>query len=281
MQRLQIPVEDRISFVKESKLCHKCLSSKHKAQECKKSKTFSGTECKGLYHHTLLHKFVATKELPPKTTSEEAAIVLVTCRFIKLESCTILNNSHVYLCLVSVRGSYGENVVSTHTFFDRVSTYSFSKRYLFQELNSGTLERLQFKTITGTTNDIDSVFCNLVASDLDSDSSFSLSNLHSIANIFVQPNHASVDAKVCKLLHLQDKKLKSLSHASANLLIGDDVPEIYYIYSARRESHGTPCAIETPLGWSFLGPSLSPSHESNCTVNFIVKKDAIEVVARM
>ena len=29
-----IPVEDHISFVKESKLCHKCLSSKHKTQEC-------------------------------------------------------------------------------------------------------------------------------------------------------------------------------------------------------------------------------------------------------
>ena len=33
----QIPVEDRISFVKESKLCHKCLSSKHKTRECKRS----------------------------------------------------------------------------------------------------------------------------------------------------------------------------------------------------------------------------------------------------
>ena len=45
----QIPVEDRISFVKESKLCHKCLSSKHKTRECKRSKLCSVTGCKGLY----------------------------------------------------------------------------------------------------------------------------------------------------------------------------------------------------------------------------------------
>ena len=278
----QIPVEDRISFVKESKLCHKCLSSKHKTRECKRSKLCSVTGCKGLYHHTLLHKFATTKEHPPKTSSEDKAVVPVTCGFTESESCSISDNSHVYLCIVPVRVSFGENVVSTYALLDQGSTHSLCKRSLLQELKaSGTRERLQLKTITGTTNDMDSVSCNLVVSDLDSDSSFSLSNVHSVENIPVQPNNVSVDAEVCKLLHLQDINLKSLPHASVNLLIGADVPELFCIYSARRGPRGTPCAIETPLGWSLLGPSLSPSQGSNCTVNFIVKKDATEMVARM
>ena len=278
----QIPVEDRISFVKESKLCHKCLSSKHKTRECKRSKLCSVTGCKGLYHHTLLHKFATTKEHPPKPSSEDKAVVPVTCGFTKSESCSISDNSHVYLCIVPVRVSFGENVVSTYAFLDQGSTHSFCKRSLLQELKaSGTRERLQLKTITGTTNDMDSVSCNLVVSDLDSDSSFSLSNVHSVENIPVQPINVSVDAEVCKLPHLQDINLKSFPHASVNLLIGADVPELFCIYSARRGPRGTPCAIETPLGWSLLGPSLSPSQGSNCTVNFIVKKDATEMVARM
>ena len=278
----QIPVEDRISFVKESKLCHKCLSSKHKTRECKRSKLCSVTGCKGLYHHTLLHKFATTKEHPPKTSSEDKAVVPVTCGFTKSESCSNSDNSHVYLCIVPVRVSFGENVVSTYAFLDQGSTHSFCKRSLLQELKApGTRERLQLKTITGTTNDMDSVSCNLVVSDLDSDSSFSLSNVHSVENIPVQPNNVSVDAEVCKLPHLQDINLKSLPNASVNLLIGADVPELFCIYSARRGPRGTPCAIETPLGWSLLGPSLSPSQGSNCTVNFIVKKDATEMVARM
>ena len=278
----QIPVEDRISFVKESKLCHKCLSSKHKTRECKRSKLCSVTGCKGLYHHTLLHKFATTKEHPPKTSLEDKAVVPVTCGFTKSESCSNSDNSHVYLCIVPVIVSFGENVVSTYAFLDQGSTHSFCKRSLLQELKaSGTRERLQLKTITGTTNDMDSVSCNLVVSDLDSDSSFSLSNVHSVENIPVQPNNVSVDAEVCKLPHLQDINLKSLPHASVNLLIGADVPELFCIYSARRGPRGTPCAIETPLGWSLLGPSLSPSQGSNCTVNFIVKKDATEMVARM
>ena len=75
---------------------------------------------------------------------------------------------------------------------------------------------------------MDTVSCNLV-SDLDSDSSFSLSNVHSVENIPVQPNKVLADAEVCKLLHLQDVKLKSLPHASVNLLIGADVPELFCI----------------------------------------------------
>jgi len=51
------------------------------------------------------------------------------------------------------------------------------------------------------------------------------------------------------------------------------------IYSAKRGPQGTPCAIETPLGWSLLGPSLSPSKLSNWTVNFIDKgKQPIEAM---
>ena len=142
----QIPVEDRISFVKESKLRHKCLSSKHKTQECKRSKLCSVTGCKGLYHHTLLHKFATTKEHPPKTSSEDKAVVLVTCGFTKSESCSISDNSHVYLCIVPVRVSFGENVVSTYAFLDQGSTHSFCKRSLLQELKAfGTRERLQLK----------------------------------------------------------------------------------------------------------------------------------------
>ena len=126
----QIPVEDRISFVKESKLCHKCLSSKHKTRECNRSKLCSVTGCKGLYHHTLLHKFATTKEHPPKTSSEDKAVVPVTCGFTKLESCSNSDNSHVYLCIVPVRVSFSENVVSTYAFLDQGSTHSFCKRSL-------------------------------------------------------------------------------------------------------------------------------------------------------
>jgi len=80
-------------------------------------------------------------------------------------------------------------------------------------------------------------------------------------------------------------QLKSLPpQASVYLLLGDDVPELFCIYSARKEPSGTPCAIYTHLGWSLLGPSLSPSQENNCTANFIAqitKHEMSDLVKKM
>ena len=33
----------------------------------------------------------------------------------------------------------------------------------------------------------------------------------------------------------------------------------------------TPCAMETPLGWSLLRPSMTGTVKSSCNVNFIAK----------
>ena len=49
------PVEKRFTFVKSSKLCHKCLSPKHKTPECKRKKPCEKCDCAKSFHHTLLH----------------------------------------------------------------------------------------------------------------------------------------------------------------------------------------------------------------------------------
>ena len=64
-----------------------------------------------------------------------------------------------------------------------------------------------------------------------------------------------------------------LPNTKVSLLIGADVLEMFCIKSYRKGPRGTPMAIETPLGWSLLGSSLSPSFNTNCNVNFIRKRD--------
>ena len=47
------PVEKRFTFVKSSKLCHKCLSPKHRTLECKRKKPCEKCDCAKFFHHTL------------------------------------------------------------------------------------------------------------------------------------------------------------------------------------------------------------------------------------
>ena len=194
-----------------------------------------------------------------------------------------VNHCRVYPCVVPVKVAYGGKTVHTYAFLDQGSTHSFCGKSLIQELGiTGSPENLHIKTTTGTADNFKSITCDFVVSVLDDEISFSLSDL--VDEIPVQPNDILVGSEVLTLPHLQDVKLQSLPNTSVNLLIRADVPELFCIYGARKGPQGTPCAIETPLGWSLLGPSLSPSQESNCTVNFIKLKanqDARELVERM
>ena len=52
-------------------------------------------------------------------------------------------------------------------------------------------------------------------------------------------------------------------------------PRFFALRAFRKGPLGTPLWLyETPLGWSLLGSSLSPSFSTNCNVNFIRKRDA-------
>ena len=76
-----------------------------------------------------------------------------------------------------------------------------------------------------------------------------------------------------ELPHLKGIKLDTLSNVEVGLLIGVDVPELFCTSEFRKGPCGTPSAIYTPLGWSLLGPSLSPSYSTNCKVHFSRKTD--------
>ena len=96
-------------------------------------------------------------------------------------------------------------------------------------------------------------------------------SVHSVEEISVQPNVIPVRIETLKLPHLSGVKLDTLPHSCVNLLIGADVPELFCINNSRKDPRCTPCAIGTPLGWTLLGPSLSPSFHRNCQVNFLSK----------
>ena len=249
-----IPVKERLSFVKQRKLCHKCLSSKHRTPECKRSKT-------------LLHRPTNVSEGKPNTKDTETTMseviseVPVTCGLAKSNTFKHSKNSH------------------------EGSTHSFCGKSLIKKLGIiGTHENLNLKTITGTTTNLESILCDLVVSDLGERCVYNLSNVLSVDNIPVQPNDNSVMSEVLNLPHLKDVTLNTLPDASVNLLIGANAPEVFCIYSARKGTKVTPCAIETPFGWSLLGPSFSPSKESNRTVNFVDCKrnhEVAELVEKM
>ena len=57
------------------------------------------------------------------------------------------------------------------------------------------------------------------------------------------------------------------------MLIGADVPEMFCVGNIRKGPKDTPYTIETPLGWSLLGTSMTLSSQASFRVNFLSCKD--------
>ena len=70
-----------------------------------------------------------------------------------------------------------------------------------------------------------------------------------------------------------DIRLDTIPGALIQMLIGADVLEMFCVENIRKGPKATPYAIETPLGWSLLGPSMIFCSQANFHVNFLSCKD--------
>ena len=98
---MDISMQERIAFAKSSKLCHKCLSSRHRAPDCKRSGTCSIKNCIDQFHHTVLHKPENERKPKPKTRDIETSTADISTPAV----CGLSQNSshsEVYLCVVPV-----------------------------------------------------------------------------------------------------------------------------------------------------------------------------------
>ena len=272
---LNLSLNERYKFVKSTKLCHKCLSSKHRTPACKRTNTCRVDGCSGAFYHTLLHRSFDSKKLHTceKSTSTSDTIENTNVSNTLVGNKIRAENSSatVYLCVVPVRVAHKNKSILTYAFLDQGSTHTFCDKNLVKTLNlNGPETSIQIKTINGSSKVYKSMLCDLEISALNYDNSFSLTNVHSIESISLQPNSIPPKRELFQFQHLKDIRFAdTIPGASIQMLIGADVPEMFCVENIRKGPKGTLYAIETPLGWSLLGPSMKLSSQANFHVHFL------------
>ena len=271
---LSITVKERYNFVKSNKLCHKCLSSKHRTPDCTKSDVCEVKGCSGKFHHTILHYSNEENKRKP-SSSQDTDSSQSKPNSTNTTSCTVIDKSvgsGVYLCVVPVTVHCDGKEFATYAFLDQGSTHTFCDQSLVNFFGiSGSCENLSIQTLNGVSRNLSTASCTLSVSDFNQHVNFTLPKVYVVDKIPVKSN--VVSNQLLDMNYLKGVELNTIPGASVSLLIGADVPELFCIKSFRKGPHGTPVAIETPIGWSLLGPSLSPSYKTNCQVNFVRKFD--------
>ena len=106
---LDVSLNERYKFVKSTKLCHKCLSSKHRTPACKRTNICKVDGCSGAFYHTL-HQSIDSKKLHTRekstSTSETIEYTNVYIASVSNKIRTESSPGAFNLCVVPVRAAH-------------------------------------------------------------------------------------------------------------------------------------------------------------------------------
>jgi hypothetical protein len=94
---------------------------------------------------------------------------------------------------------------------------------------------------------------DLVVEALDGSEALDLKNVWTVKQLTVSPNSIATPNDIKMWPHLEGVYLPSIEK-EVRILIGSNVPEVFWVLEERRGERGEPYAIRSPLGWSVLGP---------------------------
>ena len=185
---IKISIDDRFEFIKRSKLCHKCFSSRHHTPQCKKVNSCTVEGCTNSFHHTLLH-FTRKRSPVSKRTAPEVSNLNTdnppenTIALSTVSKATD-SDANVYLCVVPVRVRYKEKEVLKYAFLDQGSSHTFCDKTLIRSLGiTGQSEKICLQTLAGSIKGYDCISCKLEISGLDGEVYYTISNVFSIDKI--------------------------------------------------------------------------------------------------
>ena len=174
----------------------------------------------------------------------------------------------VYLCVVPVIIKWQGKQTRIYAFLDQESTHSFCYIGIVNELRiTGRKQSISLQILATPCKSYEGLSFDLNISDLKAKGRLNLSKVLSIVEIPIQPNAIPRNKGLSKLSCLNDVTFDIIPGGTVGLLLGADNPELSHLSSTRKGPRGLSSALLTPLGWSFLGPSLSPSLTINCALN--------------
>ena len=230
----KLAFKERSEFVKSKGLCYKCLSSKHKTGQCKRTNTCKLQNCTETFHHTFLHK---PKRLPNEQVQRNGSKDSKH----KDEGCDKeeINDNHnvvtcaqssnnVCLCVVPVLVYHGTFKVRTYAFLDQGSTHTFCDRKLLKTLNiSASPETINLQTLGHAISTYQGSTCSLHVSAINGEEAIELPKVFSIDEIPIRPNLISAKENLKAFSHLRDLTFPKVEDATVTLFIGADTPELF------------------------------------------------------
>ena len=121
---------------------------------------------------------------------------------------------------------------------------------------------------------------SLSVHSLDNKGSVDLERVWTVDEIPVSEDVIPTQKNMKSWPHLEDVEIPALESSKVSLLIGSDVPEVFWALEERRGKQKEPYAVRSILGWTLIGPT-GPAVGATWNVNFTHSYMLQEQVERM
>ncbi|XP_077970821.1 uncharacterized protein LOC144425211 [Styela clava] len=247
---------DRLKIVRKARLCDNCFVYGHMSRNCRKPPACTVDGCR-LKHITLLHR----REQETCTQTENAAGTHES----KVEAyATSKSSAGCFLNIVPVKICANRREIETYAFLDEGSTACLCDERLLDLLKlRGKKTQFSLTTVNAVPTSQDGYAVDFTVKSLDGRESVDLSHVLTVDRLPVKANEAQFDVQ--SYAHLKGLKIPTLPCKDVMLMIGVNVPKVFWTMDERRGKHDEPSAKKSILGWSLVGPALS--HERNSDVH--------------
>lgn len=260
---IELKLNERETFIRSNRLCFNCLKYGHSARECRGQPQCN--KCKGK-HNDLVHNKNRIKGHQTNQVKENSSDDQVTEANVH---CTNNQVQNVALRIIPVCIDYRGKSIETYALLDSGSDVTLCDERLLKELDiRGSPRAFSISTINQTSHIEEGCQVSLTVRSINNSESVCLENVLSVKHLPISLANLPSASAINRWPHLSGISFPKINASQVTLLIGSDVPEVFWTLEERRGKPKEPYAIRSLLGWTLQGPLGTPHATSDFQVNF-------------
>nr|XP_039258906.1 uncharacterized protein LOC120335470 [Styela clava] len=246
---------EREATIREFHICRNCLYIGHMARQCRKNPACTERGCGGR-HHRMLHRNVADTKRKEQSTSSATQTATSGSTLTNYTR----NSAGVYLNIVPVKVSSPQGrEIEVYCFLDEGSTSCLCDKRLMELLEMDGEPMSYSITTVNTPNPQkqDGFALDLTVKPLKGEGCVTLHRVLTVDEIPTVPNKLPKRIELKRHEYLEGIEFPKLPDERVMLMIGVNVPEVFWVKDERRGTTNEPVAKRSILGWSLVGPAFN------------------------
>ncbi|KAJ8032088.1 hypothetical protein HOLleu_25507 [Holothuria leucospilota] len=139
----------------------------------------------------------------------------------------------------------------------------------------GISKKYHLTTINKESSEKFGLEVNLTVSDIKGNESVYLPKVWTVDKLPISEGNIPNDRDISKWSHLQGINFPMIEGKQIMLLIGVDVPEVFWVLEERRGRRKEPYAIRSILGWTLIGPMKANEGQSSFHTHYVKYEDTL------